>query len=135
MKKCDEVQEQISAYIDGETGSAETSAMFFHLGECPECRAFLKSVIQLQSVLHENELPARIETRPAPAALWKRRFAVSYPVAAAVAVFMLLSSFFMSSRLLRPPVTIKSTQTEYVYLTSFPPVVVVGSRPAEIKSN
>ena len=28
MKKCDEIQEVISAYVDGESNSAETSAMF-----------------------------------------------------------------------------------------------------------
>ena len=134
MKKCDEVQELISAYVDGETGSAETSAMFFHLGECAECRAFMRSVLRLQSVLRESELAVRIEKNQA-AALWKRRFAVSYPIAAAVALALFLSSFLLSSRLTQPPVTIKSTQTEYVYLTAFPPVVVVGTRPAETKSN
>jgi anti-sigma factor RsiW len=135
MKKCDEVQELISAYIDGETNGVETSAMFFHLGECPECRAFMRSVLQLQSALRENGLLVRSEMKPATARLWKRTFAVSYPVAAAIAVFMLLSSFLVSSRMLQPPVTVKSTQTEYVYLTSFPPVVVVGSRPADTKPN
>lgn len=112
MKKCDEVQELISAYVDGETGSAETCAMFFHLGECAECRAFMRSVLRLQSVLRESELAVRIEKNQA-AALWKRRFAVSYPIAAAVALALFLSSFLLSSRLTQPPVTIKSTQTEY----------------------
>lgn len=135
MKKCDEVQELISAYVDGESSDVETSALFFHLGECPQCRAFIKSVLQLRSVLHENELPLKNETRPSTTSIWKRRFAVSYPVAAAVALVMFLSSFFLSSRIIQPPVTVKSIQTEYVYLTSFPPVVVVGSRPAEIKPN
>ena len=135
MKKCDEVQERISAYIDGESSDPETSALFFHLGECPHCREFLKSVLQLQSVLRENELSVKIEAHPMTTSLWKRRFVVSYPIAAAVALIMLVSSFLLSSRMIQPPVTIKNTQTEYVYLTSFPPVVVVGSRPAEIKPN
>jgi len=135
MKKCDEIQEVISAYVDGESNSAETSAMFFHLGECPECRAFMKSVLQLQSALQDNRQFVRSEMDPAAARLWKRTFAVSYPVAAAVALALFLSSFLISSRFTQPPVTIKSTQTEYVYLTAFPPVVVVGTRPAETKSN
>ena len=135
MKKCDEVQELISAYVDGESSDPETSVLFFHLGECPHCREFLKSVLQLQSVLRENELPVKIEAPPMTTSLWKRRFVVSYPIAAAVALVMLVSSFLLSSRMIQPPVTIKNTQTEYVYLTSFPPVVVVGSRPTEIKPN
>ena len=135
MKKCDEVQELISAYVDGESNDPETSLLFFHLGECPHCREFLKSVLQLQSLLRENEPSVKIEARPMTTSLWKRRFAVSYPIAAAVALVMLVSSFLLSSRMIQPPVTIKNTQTEYVYLTSFPPVVVVGSRPAEIKPN
>jgi predicted anti-sigma-YlaC factor YlaD len=135
MKKCDEVQECISAYVDGESSDLETSALFFHLGECAECRAFMKSVLQLQSVLRVNELSVKIEAHPMTTSLWKRRFAVSYPIAAVVALLMLVSSFLLSSRMIQPPVTIKNTQTEYVYLTSFPPVVVVGSRPTEIKPN
>jgi len=135
MKKCDEYQELISAYVDGESADAETSALFFHLGECPQCRAFIKSDLQLQSVLRENELPVKRETRPATPSLWKRSFVVSYPIAAAVALVMLVSSFLVSSRMIQPPVNIKSIRTEYVYLTSFPPVVVVGSRSPEMKPN
>ncbi len=135
MKKCDEYQKLISAYVDGETSGHETSDLFFHLGECSHCRAFMRSVLQLQSVLRENELPEKIETRPMTRSLWKRGFVVSYPIAAVVAILMLLSSFLLSSRMILPAKIIKTTQTEYVYLTSFPPVVVVGSRPTEIKPN
>ena len=135
MKKCDEYQELISAYVDGETSDHETSGLFFHLGECSNCRAFMRSVLRLQSVLRENELPVKIETRPMTKALWKRRFVVSYPIAAVVALLMLLSSFLLSSRMIQPTKIIKNTQTEYVYLTSFPPVVVVGSQLTEMKPN
>ena len=135
MKKCDEVQELISAYVDGESSDPETSLLFFHLGECSQCRAFMRSVLQLQSVLRENELAVKRATPPMTTSLWKRSFVVSYPIAAAVALVMFLSSFLLSSRMIQPPVATKSTQTEYVYLTSFPPVVVVGSRPTEIKPN
>ncbi len=135
MKKCDEYQELISAYVDGESSDAESSDLFFHLGECLHCRTFMTSVLQLQSVLRENELPVMREPGPTVTSLWKRRFAVSYPVAATVALFMLLTSFLLSSRMMQPPVDIKNTRVEYVYLTSFPPVVVVGSPSTEMKSN
>ena len=127
MKKCEEYQETISAYVDGETSDRETSELFFHLGECSRCRIFLKSVLQLQSVLRENEAPAKIETPPARPTLWKRKFIVSYPLAAAVALFVLISGFLASSRMVHPPASVTTTQIEYVYLTSFPPVVVLGS--------
>lgn len=135
MKKCDEYQEFISAYVDGETSDHETSTLFFHLGECSNCRAFMRSVLQLQSVLRENELPVKLETRRMTTSMWKRRLVVSYPIAAAVALLILLSSFLLSSRMIQPPVNIKNTQTEYVYMTSFPPVVVVGSQSTEMKPN
>ena len=129
MKKCDEYQELISAYVDGETSDPETSALFFHLGECSQCRAFMKSLLQLRSVLQEHELPAPSTS------LWKRTLAVSYPIAAAVALAVLLSGFLLFSQLTRSPITVRSTQTEYVYLTSFPTVVVVGSQSTETKPN
>src|ERR1039458_4128407 len=110
MKTCDEYQECISAYVDGESNDLEASALFFHLGECAHCRKFMKSVLQLQSVLRENELPVKRETPPMTTSLWKRSFVVSYPIAAAVALVMLLSSFLLSSRMIQPPVTIRNTQ-------------------------
>ena len=36
----------------------------------------MRSVLQLQSVLRENELPEKIETRPMTRSLWKRGFVV-----------------------------------------------------------
>ena len=135
MKKCDDYQELISAYLDGETSDHETANLFFHLGECSNCRAFMRSVLQLQSVLRENELPAKVQKRPMTTTLWKRSFVVSYPIAAVIALLMLLSSFLVSSRMIQRTRIIRDTQTEYVYLTSFPPVIVFGSQSTEMKTN
>jgi predicted anti-sigma-YlaC factor YlaD len=135
MKTCDDYQELISAYVDGETRDEETSALFFHLGDCADCRMFMRSVLRLQSVLREDELPVTIETHQSTTSLWKRRLVVSYPIAAAVALLMLLSSFLLTSRITKPPVNIKNTQTEYVYLTSFPPVYIFGSQSIDTKPN
>lgn len=135
MKKCDDYQELISAYIDGETHDREISELFFHLGDCSECRLFMRSVLRLQSIFREDELPVTVATHPKTTSIWKRRFVVSYPIAAALALLMLLSSIILISRVAQPPVNIKHTQTEYVYLTSFPPVYIIGSRSIDTKPN
>lgn len=135
MKTCENYQELISAYVDGETYDEETSKLFFHLGDCAECRMFMGSVLRLQSVLREDELPVTIETHPSSRSLWKRRLVVSYPIAAALALLMLLSGILLLSRITQPPVNIKSIQTEYVYLTSFPPVYIIGSQSIDTKPN
>jgi len=135
MKTCDAYQEFISAYIDGETANEETSAMFSHLGGCPDCRSFMRSALQLQSLIRENPVRATAEIHSAETSLWKRKFAISYPLAAVIALLMLVSSALFFSRMKQPPVNIKTIHTEYVYLTSFPPVYIIGSRSIDTKPN
>jgi anti-sigma factor RsiW len=135
MRTCDGYQELLSAYVDDEAHDNETSELFFHLGDCAECRVFMRSLLRLQSVLREDELPVTIETLPSTTSLWKRRLVVSYPIAATLALLTLLSSILLLSRMTQPPVNIKNTQTEYVYLTSFPPVYIIGSRSIDTKPN
>lgn len=133
MKKCEEYQEKISAYIDNELADAETAKLFYHLGECTECRDMLKSMLQLRTALHEVEFPA--EVQPDHKSIWKRTFVISYPVAAALALLMLMSGFFFVQKITQPPRVIEKTQTEYVYMTSFPPVYATINSSTDIKSN
>ncbi|HLP16712.1 MAG TPA: zf-HC2 domain-containing protein, partial [Bacteroidota bacterium] len=60
MKTCEEYQELISAYVDGETTDAEIAEVFFHLGSCRECRSFISSVLKLQSLLQEPRAGATV---------------------------------------------------------------------------
>lgn len=133
MRTCDEYQEMISAYIDNELADADTSKLFFHLGECAECREMMKSMLQLRSALHETELIERKKSEYV--SIWKKKFAVSYPVAAVIALMMLISSLLYVQKLSQPPTIVEKTQTEYVYMTSFPPVYATVNSSNDIKSN
>jgi predicted anti-sigma-YlaC factor YlaD len=131
MKTCEAYQEMISAYADNELGDAETSQMFFHLGECSECRTFMKSVGMLHNVLQENEMEKTSTRR----SLRQRTFAVSYPVAAVIALVMLLSTSFVVMKFNAQPKIVEKTNTEYVYMSSYPTVYAVTAPSTDSKSN
>jgi predicted anti-sigma-YlaC factor YlaD len=48
---CEQYQENISQFIDGELDIESESNLFRHLGECNECRGFLKETMSLRSEL------------------------------------------------------------------------------------
>jgi predicted anti-sigma-YlaC factor YlaD len=48
---CEQVQELISQFIDGELDSVNESNLFGHLGSCEVCRTFLKNTISLRNAL------------------------------------------------------------------------------------
>jgi len=133
MKKCEEYQEMLSTYIDEELNDQETSKLFFHLGECLECRAMMKSMLLLRSTLREAE--NSIHTEKEKNSFWKKRFTISYPIAAVVAMIMLVSTFIFFQKITQPPTIVEKTQTEYVYMTSLPPVYAKINSPANVKSN
>ena len=135
MKKCEEFQEMVSAYVDGELADAETSKLFFHLGECKECRTFMKSVLQLRTALRENELPIQTQSSSAKISVWKRKLAVSYPVAAVMALTILVFGFFFLQQVSQQPVIVEKVQTEYVYMISFPAVYAQIAPSSDVKSN
>ncbi len=134
MKTCEEFQELVSAYVDGELGDEETADVFFHLGSCRECRAFMTSVLHLQSFLQANEPPA-VRSAPAPKVpIWKRTVGISFPAAAAVVLTILSGTLFIV-RESNMPAPVDTAQTEYVYVTSLPEVDVVASPLPEKKTN
>ena len=53
---CDEYQEQVSQYIDGELGDRDSGILFKHLSSCAECRLFLRSTLELRSKIHDEML-------------------------------------------------------------------------------
>ena len=143
MKTCEEYQELVSAYVDGEASDEETTDIFFHLGPCRECRTFMTSVLRLQSALQADEpaparrhplLPVNV-ARAQPAPVWKRNFSVPYPVAAAAIVLMLISGSQFFVHRIQPPEIVNRTQTEYVFVTSLPSVDVVASPLPQKKTN
>jgi anti-sigma factor RsiW len=48
---CEQIQEQISQFIDGELQPAAETELFVHLGACEHCRSFLKDVLSLRNTL------------------------------------------------------------------------------------
>ena len=56
---CDEYQEQVSQYIDGELGDRDSGILFKHLSSCAECRSFLRSTLELRSKIHDEMLMER----------------------------------------------------------------------------
>jgi hypothetical protein len=131
MKTCTEYQEMISAYADNELNDDETAGLFFHLGECAECRDFMKSVGMLRRVLQDVEPAGDVQRR----SLWKRKLSVSYPVAAIVALVMLISSTMMYLKMNEQPKIVEKTHTEYVYMSSYPAVYAVVAPSTDVKSN
>jgi len=136
---CDDVQAAISAYADGEIHPDGEGAMFGHIGTCPECRKFFRSVLDIRDafasappVVVPESLDRRVlAIRPGPARpaarhrrwlaeLWMRRLSVPLPSAALVALALVSITIFTLSLLMRP---------SEVPLLSLPPIDVYAEKP------
>ncbi|MEK6649961.1 MAG: zf-HC2 domain-containing protein [Bacteroidota bacterium] len=108
---CQEVQERISQFTDDELDPALVGPMFTHLGACPECQNFLRSVLRLRTALsHEphaaapdvleqrvmNRLRRSSSEARLPADVWSIRIAIPLPAAMAMAVLLVVISIVCS---------------------------------------
>jgi len=129
--------------IDNELADRESESLFTHLSGCTECRATLRSELELRADLREDvpplaprELDARVLTaaqsrrlpepdRPAiPAKIWQRRLSMRIPVVA-VAVFVLIfGSVLLSSMWAESNKTADVRTVQTVFLTAVPVVEV-----------
>ena len=106
----EEYQELVSQYIDEELEEGSESVLFQHLGECGQCRDFLRSSLALRTQILRTKESAPSTLRPDFAQeraknktierdllvlAWKRK--VPLPVAASVAILLLLSGLMFSS--------------------------------------
>jgi len=93
---CDEYQEQVSQYIDGELGDEDSGILFKHLSLCAECRSFLRSTLELRSKIHDEMLmEAQNQLQAQPSRLTT---AFTLPLAALLAaVFLFLGIAQFSS--------------------------------------
>jgi anti-sigma factor RsiW len=135
VKTCEEYQEIVSAYVDGETSAEETAEIFFHLGTCDECRTFMTSLLRLDAFLQTSEDAATRRPAAAKQPLWKRTLVVPYPVAAAVAALLFITASLFVFQKTQPPEVISKTETAYVYVMPLPPVDVVASPLPANKTN
>lgn len=70
---CIECQEDLSLYIDGELGGAESAAIQEHLGTCESCDRLCRDLsLLLSSCSFEETLGLETSEPPNPDALWRR---------------------------------------------------------------
>ena len=83
--KCDEVQENLSAWLDGEIPEELRPRLAEHLAACPACRAELVALERLDAALGRLEAPgprrdlaaAVLRQLPRPASPWVRSLALA----------------------------------------------------------
>lgn len=95
MKNCDEIVEQLSAFIDGELSADDREKVRIHLDQCADCRDLLaalretaESVSELPPVRAPKELRDRVMARVAEESDRRRisRTRLFWPVAAAILI-------------------------------------------------
>jgi len=83
--KCPEVQEHLSAWLDGETPEELHAAMAAHLARCPACQAELRALERLDAALGWLTAPAplgladkvRRRLQPQPSPPWYQSLALA----------------------------------------------------------
>jgi anti-sigma factor RsiW len=91
--KCSEVQEYLSAWMDGEVPEGLRQRVADHVAGCPACQAELKALERLDGALAELEVPvprglaAKVSRRlPHPASPWRQSLALA--VCLALGIFL-----------------------------------------------
>jgi anti-sigma factor RsiW len=82
--KCHEVQEHLSAWLDGEAPEELKSRLADHLALCPVCQAELVALERLEAAMAELEAPAPrglagsvLRRLPRPASPWLQSLALA----------------------------------------------------------
>ena len=82
--QCPEVQEHLSAWLDGEIPKELQAALTMHLAGCPDCRSELEALERLDAALGRLEAPApqgladKVRRRlPRPASPWRQSLALA----------------------------------------------------------
>ena len=105
---CEEYEEQLSAFVDGEVPLPESVQVFAHLAECGDCRMFLGALMKVKKSTSEEEIafPEELDEdifaavkqlRPVPVrynlkqtGFLGRRLSWSFGVAATAVIFAFL---------------------------------------------
>jgi anti-sigma factor RsiW len=121
--KCDDMQYDISAYLDDALDLSSQATMFAHLGECGQCRVFLRRMLDLRAglaAIPAPEVPPSLDrrvmrlrmkrTRPIKGAgerlrtLWSQRLSVPLPSAALIALALITVTVLSISLWQKPDV-------------------------------
>ena len=102
---CEQYQEQISQFIDGELLPTAETELFVHLGVCEHCRTFLKNTLSLRNIFASAQqiaIPASLDqqvldqnssvTKKAVHQNFVWRFTASAPVAPAIPALLRATS-------------------------------------------
>jgi anti-sigma factor RsiW len=140
---CEHHEEQISALVDHELGDEESRGLFVHLSTCEMCRRSLQTVLDLRSDLHAqgsltaptemdekvisritSAQRAQVDRKAIPRLAWHGRVSAPLPVAAGIALMLMIGSFLLSS--VWPISTRPSAKEnpEVLYMTIIPTVEV-----------
>lgn len=91
--KCNEVQEYLSAWLDGEVPEGLRQGLADHLSGCPACQGELAALERLDAALAGLEVPvpqglaAKVRRRlPRPASSWRQSLALA--VCLALGIFL-----------------------------------------------
>ena len=138
---CEQYQETISQFIDGELDSTTELTLFRHLGSCDHCRTFLKNILSLRNTLtssREMIIPSSLDQKVLrqpflQQPFWlKRKTQYSIRAIALAIIFSVLTSSMITSLWY----TSQQPQHTIVCLTPLPEVevngyVVVASSPTK----
>jgi anti-sigma factor RsiW len=145
---CIEVQQQISAFVDGQLREEESAPVFGHIGQCAECRGFLLASVRMQAMIAKipppavpTHLDARVLNIPLAAnraarprgtrvprtSLWRQRLHVPVPALAAGLAMVILTAALSLWLWFGP---LREPKLEVVYVFGMPQIEVYGTSAA-----
>jgi hypothetical protein len=149
---CDDFQEDASRFMDRMLDASGQVRLFAHLSSCSDCRAFLASSVRVRELISKDpsSLPAGIDkeffeqlssrhslreatpNRPQP--IWRREVVLSFPLAIAATLLVILTSVLFSLQFAKTSAGSSTLQTVLDRTQAGPgkqTVVVVYQLPEE----
>lgn len=139
MTTCEQCEETMSTFIDGEAGDTAVAELFAHMGTCPACRQTFTAMSAIRprmAAAAAQEVPVRLDRRirrlhAAPAAqvsrlreVWTRRLTI--PAPAFALALLIISVTILASVLWLRGTPAPPEQQQVMYIMSMPAVEVEG---------
>lgn len=139
MNTCEQYEETMSAYIDGQADDTAGAELFAHMGTCPACRqtfAAMGSIRPRLAAAATPEVPLRLDRRirrlhAAPAArvsrlreIWTRRLTI--PAPAFALALLIISMTLLASAVWLKGRPVPAEEQQVMYIMSMPAVEVEG---------
>jgi len=145
---CEEHQETLSAFMDGEAGPEASSMALEHVGTCAQCREFFATAMSHRAALRQTPLPQfphaldRRIRRFTESRTWRWREKLPIPVlpgwrlaiplpAIAVVLLYLVTATILALTSLFGPATHSTQDPEFLYVRELPAVEVLGTSSSE----